>query len=48
MDAHLQDVARRSVAAALLEDIGYVKDNQDVTALLVPEDAIAEATIITR
>lgn len=44
MDQQLRSDITRSVAQALAEDIG----SGDITAELIPEDALAEATIVTR
>jgi nicotinate-nucleotide pyrophosphorylase (carboxylating) len=44
IDSELQDIIRDDVRRALAEDIG----SGDITAVLIPEDATATATVITR
>ncbi|ABL98582.1 carboxylating nicotinate-nucleotide diphosphorylase [Shewanella amazonensis] len=44
----LENDIRLSVKAALDEDLGHGDASADITAQLIPEDRIAEATLITR
>ncbi|QYJ75774.1 carboxylating nicotinate-nucleotide diphosphorylase [Shewanella sp. FJAT-52076] len=44
----LENDIRLSVKAALDEDLGHGDASADITAQLIPEDKIAEATLITR